>query len=62
MRKRNTFKLKSTGDISFKREPCLCCECKYWSAYIDQHELNGGRCLKGKSAFPEMQKCEDFDC
>ena len=50
----------------FKREPCLCCECKYWSSYIINHTelglgiLNWGRCLKDKPAFPDMQKCGDF--
>lgn len=46
-------------DVS-EREPCLCCECKYWSSYIDQHGISWGRCLKDKSAFPNMQKCEEF--
>lgn len=43
-----------------EREPCLCCECKYWSSYIDQHGISWGRCLKDKPAFSDMQKCEEF--
>lgn len=46
---------------SFKREPCLCCECNYWSVYIDQHGMNNGRCLKGNLAFADMLKCENFE-
>lgn len=48
------------------REPCLCCECKYWLPYIiDNRELgldvlNWGMCLKDKPAFPDMEKCEEF--
>lgn len=44
-----------------KRKPCLCCECKYWIPYRDQYNINWGRCKKQKSAFPEMQKCEEFE-
>ena len=44
----------------YKREPCLCCECKFWTNYIDQYNINWGKCEKGKVAFPEMKKCEEF--
>lgn len=44
----------------FKREPCLCCECRYWSGHTDLLNRYFGNCLKGKKAFPDMQKCEDF--
>lgn len=45
---------------TYKREPNLCCECDYWQPYIDQYEINWGYCKKGKSAFPDMSKCEEF--
>ena len=50
----------------FIREPCLCCECKYWMEYtIDNTELGlgtyiWGECLKNKPAFANMEKCNDF--
>lgn len=46
---------------TFIRKACLCCECGYWQPYIDQYGINWGYCKKGKSAFPDMQKCEDFE-
>ena len=46
---------------TFIRKACLCCECGYWQPYIDQYGINWGYCKKEKSAFPDMQKCEDFE-
>ena len=43
------------------RKPNLCCECDYWKPYIDQYGVNWGYCKKGKSAFPDMPKCEEFN-
>lgn len=45
---------------TFKREPCICCECEYWKPYISHYNINWGKCEKKKMAFPEMQKCEEF--
>ena len=45
---------------TYIRKPNLCCECDYWKPYIDQYGVNWGYCKKGKSAFPDMTKCEEF--
>ena len=45
----------------YKREPCLCKECEYWKPYIDQYGIWWGYCKKRKKAFPDMQKCEEFE-
>jgi hypothetical protein len=45
---------------TIKREPCLCCECAFWSEYKDQYGINWGKCKNGKLAFLQQQKCEEF--
>ena len=44
---------------TYIRKPCLCCECEFWIPYR-QYGINWGRCEKGKFAFPDMPKCEEF--
>lgn len=46
---------------TYIRKPNSCCECDYWKPYIDQYGINWGYCKKGKSAFPDMPKCEEFN-
>jgi len=45
--------------ITVTREPCLCCECKYFE-YRSNHLVNFGNCEKGHFTSTNNYKCNEF--